>query len=120
MYFEVGPHCVISLMNCGEILILCRHPAWLLWDHPKDILDILLALVPGGAPAADLKALSKDNVNMNMSTFVTLRRESLMVSWTLEFFHSLHFVVLSGWVWLCCPLMETRSDSIKSRALLGQ
>ncbi|NXS22045.1 MSLN protein, partial [Mystacornis crossleyi] len=32
----------------------------------------------GGAPAADLKALSKDNVNMNVSTFVTLRRESLM------------------------------------------
>ncbi|KAM4765097.1 mesothelin isoform 1-T2 [Cyanocitta cristata] len=32
----------------------------------------------GGAPAADLKALSKGNVNMNMSTFVTLRRESLM------------------------------------------
>ncbi|NXB32514.1 MSLN protein, partial [Eulacestoma nigropectus] len=31
-----------------------------------------------GAPAADLKALSKDNVNMNVSTFVTLRRESLM------------------------------------------
>ncbi|NXU15391.1 MSLN protein, partial [Pardalotus punctatus] len=32
----------------------------------------------GGAPAVDLKALSKDNVNMNMSTFVTLRRDSLM------------------------------------------
>ncbi|NWU18835.1 MSLN protein, partial [Dyaphorophyia castanea] len=32
----------------------------------------------GGAPAVDLKALSKDNVNMNVSTFVTLRRESLM------------------------------------------
>ncbi|XP_063270153.1 mesothelin isoform X2 [Prinia subflava] len=32
----------------------------------------------GGAPAADLKALSKDDVNMNISTFVTLRRESLM------------------------------------------
>ncbi|NXS34320.1 MSLN protein, partial [Pomatostomus ruficeps] len=32
----------------------------------------------GGAPAADLKALSKDNVNMNVSTFVTLRRDSLM------------------------------------------
>ncbi|NXH86905.1 MSLN protein, partial [Edolisoma coerulescens] len=32
----------------------------------------------GGAPAAALKALSKDNVNMNVSTFVTLRRESLM------------------------------------------
>ncbi|NXD03814.1 MSLNL protein, partial [Certhia familiaris] len=32
----------------------------------------------GGAPAADLKALSKDNVNMNMTTFVTLRRDSLM------------------------------------------
>ncbi|NXE98818.1 MSLN protein, partial [Menura novaehollandiae] len=32
----------------------------------------------GGAPAVDLKALSKDNVNMNMSTFVNLRREALM------------------------------------------
>ncbi|NXI16271.1 MSLN protein, partial [Irena cyanogastra] len=32
----------------------------------------------GGAPAADLKVLSKDDVNMNMSTFVTLRRDSLM------------------------------------------
>ncbi|NXO81785.1 MSLN protein, partial [Sitta europaea] len=33
----------------------------------------------GGAPAADLKALSKDDVNMNVSTFVTLRRDSLML-----------------------------------------
>ncbi|NXW79969.1 MSLN protein, partial [Hirundo rustica] len=32
----------------------------------------------GGAPAVDLKALSKDDVNMNVTTFVTLRRESLM------------------------------------------
>ncbi|NWH41442.1 MSLN protein, partial [Chloropsis hardwickii] len=32
----------------------------------------------GGAPAADLKVLSKDDVNMNISTFVTLRRDSLM------------------------------------------
>ncbi|NXA58778.1 MSLN protein, partial [Mohoua ochrocephala] len=32
----------------------------------------------GGAPAADLKSLSKDDVNMNVSTFMTLRRESLM------------------------------------------
>ncbi|XP_056358879.1 mesothelin [Oenanthe melanoleuca] len=32
-----------------------------------------------GAPAADLKALSKDNVNMNVSTFVALRRDSLML-----------------------------------------
>lgn len=32
----------------------------------------------GGAPAVDLKALSKKNVNMNMSTFVNLRRDSLM------------------------------------------
>ncbi|XP_023792711.1 mesothelin-like [Cyanistes caeruleus] len=32
----------------------------------------------GGAPAADLKALSKNNVNMNITTFVTLRRDSLM------------------------------------------
>ncbi|NWH87469.1 MSLN protein, partial [Aegithalos caudatus] len=33
----------------------------------------------GGAPAADLKALSKDDVNMNITTFVTLRRDSLML-----------------------------------------
>ncbi|NWX55829.1 MSLN protein, partial [Promerops cafer] len=32
----------------------------------------------GGAPAADLKVLSRDDVNMNMTTFVTLRRDSLM------------------------------------------
>ncbi|NXK70173.1 MSLN protein, partial [Sylvietta virens] len=32
----------------------------------------------GGAPAEDLKALSKDDVNMNITTFVTLRRDSLM------------------------------------------
>ncbi|NXP59989.1 MSLN protein, partial [Chloropsis cyanopogon] len=45
----------------------------------------------GGAPAADLKVLSKDDVNMNISTFVTLRRDSLMVSCTLVFSNSLHF-----------------------------
>ncbi|NXB50610.1 MSLN protein, partial [Leucopsar rothschildi] len=32
-----------------------------------------------GAPAADLKALSKDDVNMNLTTFVALRRDSLML-----------------------------------------
>ncbi|NWI39961.1 MSLN protein, partial [Picathartes gymnocephalus] len=32
----------------------------------------------GGAPAVDLKALSKEDVNMNVTTFVTLRRDSLM------------------------------------------
>ncbi|NXQ26749.1 MSLN protein, partial [Alaudala cheleensis] len=32
----------------------------------------------GGAPAEDLKALSKDNVNMNITTFVALRRDSLV------------------------------------------
>ncbi|NWS77390.1 MSLN protein, partial [Crotophaga sulcirostris] len=32
----------------------------------------------GGAPAVDLRALSKDNVNMNVSTLVKLRRDSLM------------------------------------------
>ncbi|NXR38333.1 MSLN protein, partial [Zosterops hypoxanthus] len=31
----------------------------------------------GGAPAADLKALSRDDVNMNISTFVNLRKDSL-------------------------------------------
>lgn len=65
-------------MDFGEILILCRDPAQLLWALPPS--DILLVLVPEGAPAADLKALSRDNVNMNVSTFVALRRDSLMVS----------------------------------------
>ncbi|NWX40392.1 MSLN protein, partial [Steatornis caripensis] len=32
----------------------------------------------GGAPAVDLRALSKDNVNMNVSTLVKLRRDALM------------------------------------------
>ncbi|XP_005054043.1 PREDICTED: mesothelin [Ficedula albicollis] len=32
-----------------------------------------------GAPAVDLKALSKNKVNMNVSTFVALRRDSLML-----------------------------------------
>ncbi|NXM12568.1 MSLN protein, partial [Ploceus nigricollis] len=32
----------------------------------------------GGAPAADLKVLSRDDVNMNMTTFVNLRRDSLL------------------------------------------
>ncbi|NWH81168.1 MSLN protein, partial [Piaya cayana] len=32
----------------------------------------------GGAPAVDLKALSKDNVNMNVSTLAKLRKDSLM------------------------------------------
>ncbi|NXR75068.1 MSLN protein, partial [Pycnonotus jocosus] len=32
----------------------------------------------GGAPAVDLKALSRDDVNMNISTFVTLRKESVL------------------------------------------
>ncbi|NXF35512.1 MSLN protein, partial [Nyctibius bracteatus] len=32
----------------------------------------------GGAPAADLRALSKDNVNMKVSTLAKLRRDALM------------------------------------------
>ncbi|NXF01256.1 MSLN protein, partial [Smithornis capensis] len=32
----------------------------------------------GGAPGEDLKALSQEKVNMNISTFVNLRRDSLM------------------------------------------
>ncbi|NXO51674.1 MSLN protein, partial [Aramus guarauna] len=32
----------------------------------------------GGAPGVDLRALSKDNVNMEVSTFVKLKRDSLM------------------------------------------
>ncbi|NWS54010.1 MSLN protein, partial [Chunga burmeisteri] len=32
----------------------------------------------GGAPAVDLRALSKDDVNMKVSTFAKLRRDSLM------------------------------------------
>uniref|UniRef100_A0A8C3VEQ5 MSLN protein n=1 Tax=Catharus ustulatus TaxID=91951 RepID=A0A8C3VEQ5_CATUS len=76
---EEHPRCVISPspMDFGEILILCRDPAQLLWALPPS--DILLVLVPEGAPGADLKALSRDNVNMNVSTFVTLRRDALML-----------------------------------------
>ncbi|POI29964.1 hypothetical protein CIB84_006287, partial [Bambusicola thoracicus] len=32
----------------------------------------------GGAPSEDLRALSKDNVNMNINTLVNLRRDALM------------------------------------------
>ncbi|XP_010717839.1 mesothelin-like [Meleagris gallopavo] len=32
----------------------------------------------GGAPGEDLRALSKDNVNMNVGTLVNLRRDALM------------------------------------------
>ncbi|XP_013150757.2 uncharacterized protein LOC106112168 [Falco peregrinus] len=32
----------------------------------------------GGAPGVDLKALSKDNVNMDISTFMNLRKDSVM------------------------------------------
>ncbi|NXW38145.1 MSLN protein, partial [Phaetusa simplex] len=32
----------------------------------------------GGAPGMDLKALSKDNVNMDVSTFANLRRDSVL------------------------------------------
>ncbi|NWI80235.1 MSLN protein, partial [Dryoscopus gambensis] len=45
--------------------------------HSPAYYELILPYL-GGAPAVDLKALSKDNVNMNMSTFVTLRRDSLM------------------------------------------
>ncbi|NXN97254.1 MSLN protein, partial [Rhinopomastus cyanomelas] len=38
----------------------------------------LMAPYLGGAPGSDLKALSKRNVNMNISTFVQLRADSLM------------------------------------------
>lgn len=43
-------------------------------------LTCFLFWVPGGAPGVDLQALSKDNVNMNVSTLAGLRRDALMVS----------------------------------------
>ncbi|XP_064581853.1 mesothelin-like isoform X2 [Zonotrichia leucophrys gambelii] len=46
--------------------------------HSPAYYELILPYL-GGAPAADLKVLSKDNVNMNVSTFVTLRRDSLML-----------------------------------------
>ncbi|XP_057891774.1 mesothelin [Melospiza georgiana] len=46
--------------------------------HSPAYYELILPYL-GGAPAADLKALSKDDVNMNVSTFVTLRRDSLML-----------------------------------------
>uniref|UniRef100_A0A672UBG7 Mesothelin n=1 Tax=Strigops habroptila TaxID=2489341 RepID=A0A672UBG7_STRHB len=53
----------------------------------------------GGAPAADLKALSKDNVNMNISTFMKLRRDSLMSLTPLEVegLLGMHLGDLSKW-----------------------
>ncbi|NWX38023.1 MSLN protein, partial [Notiomystis cincta] len=53
----------------------------------------------GGAPAADLKALSKDNVTMNISTFVALRRDSLMSLTPPEVqgLLGLHLPVLAQW-----------------------
>ncbi|KAM7007567.1 mesothelin [Passerculus sandwichensis] len=46
--------------------------------HSPAYYELILPYL-GGAPAADLKVLSKDDVNMNVSTFVTLRRDSLML-----------------------------------------
>lgn len=66
------------------------------------LFDIFLVLLPGGAPAADLKALSRDDVNMNISTFVNLRKDSLRVSWSLESFYSLSFVECLGLVCDVC------------------
>ncbi|NXN01931.1 MSLN protein, partial [Sylvia borin] len=45
--------------------------------HLPAFYELILPYL-GGAPAADLKALSNDDVNMNISTFVTLRKDSLM------------------------------------------
>ncbi|NWX23295.1 MSLN protein, partial [Aegotheles bennettii] len=50
------------------------------FSHQRNVTAYYELIVPylGGAPGADLKALSKKNVNMNISTFVNLRRNSLM------------------------------------------
>ncbi|KAM4892220.1 mesothelin [Sylvia borin] len=45
--------------------------------HLPAFYELILPYL-GGAPAADLRALSNDDVNMNISTFVTLRKDSLM------------------------------------------
>ncbi|XP_012983486.3 mesothelin [Melopsittacus undulatus] len=53
----------------------------------------------GAAPPADIKALSKDNVNMNISTFMKLRRDSLMSLTPLEVegLLGMHLGDLSKW-----------------------
>ncbi|NXU36620.1 MSLN protein, partial [Drymodes brunneopygia] len=60
-----------------DILYLKAKEAFSAQQHLPAYYELVLPYL-GGAPAADLKALSKDNVNMNISTFVTLRRDSLM------------------------------------------
>ncbi|NXW57451.1 MSLN protein, partial [Eurystomus gularis] len=47
-------------------------------DQPFPAYYNLIEPYLDGAPGVDLKALSKDNVNMNISTFVNLRKDSLM------------------------------------------
>ncbi|NWI62463.1 MSLN protein, partial [Todus mexicanus] len=47
-------------------------------DQPFPAYYELIKPYLGGAPGADLKALSKDNVNMNVNTFVNLRKDALM------------------------------------------
>ncbi|NXL88008.1 MSLN protein, partial [Alectura lathami] len=53
----------------------------------------------GGAPGADLRALSKDNVNMNVSTLVNLRRDALMSLTPAEVkgLLGMHLKDLEGW-----------------------
>ncbi|NXP53604.1 MSLN protein, partial [Heliornis fulica] len=45
--------------------------------YPADYY-MLIEPYLGGAPSKDLRALSKDNVNMKVSTFAKLRRDSVM------------------------------------------
>lgn len=94
IYFAVGTRSVgtPSLINFGHIITA---PAYTDMQHcsfegcPPGI-DWFLFWVLGGAPAVDLRSLVKDNVNMEVSTLAKLRRDSLMVSWILMLFDSLH------------------------------
>ena len=109
IYFAEGTHSVISpsLINFGDITIA---PAYADTQHcsfegcPAALIHFVF-FVPGGAPAEDLRALIKDNVNMDVSTFAKLRGDSLMVSRIVKLFDSLHSCYASSWFWSRCPLV---------------
>uniref|UniRef100_A0A8B9FVM5 Mesothelin n=1 Tax=Amazona collaria TaxID=241587 RepID=A0A8B9FVM5_9PSIT len=104
--YTEDPREVLSILKSGHELkfSLPKSSLFCRLDTQPCLCDAVLHaliyfLVPGGAPAADLKALSKDNVNMNISTFMKLRRDSLMSLTPLEVegLLGMHLGDLSKW-----------------------
>lgn len=93
IYFAAGTHSVSthSLITFGFIIVapayMATQPSW--GEGWSPALIHFLFWVSGGAPGVDLRALSKDNVNMEISTLAELRRDALMVSWISKWFESL-------------------------------